>query len=493
MENTTFSTTVLTIDIFKQGYPDRRGLLRAMFVDPRWRPPFLDEMMPDIERVITSVAHRYTDNTTPQLAFDELVGEGKLKLSELITDGVIERLPSRYDFFRFFTTAVNNQARSRVQKYRFTEKRTGQKPPPRHQRWKQATNRDQEEEEHTYHKTVELRLDDAELNIQITQQDQFNEREERDIAEEYRVLLTTDLEEIVFKQLIAPSDRTRCYALIDAYRKRIDEKLSVKIKTCHMAEAVGIDIKLFEKTVLSIRTKIEAYRKMSEAEQTTMARRNAIVGQLKEVFSVQIPPNCDDMIVRRLFTMAARDQVERINDQVSEMLSEIGAKVPRMVGNKLGCYGVLYQKNCRKCNTCDLRHSCAVEAANAGLTKITLSPKLLGARQPRIPVFLPRMGSSSDALCPEDEAEILSLLEDTFERVDESDGAYFYHIVGTAKKRRMLFCVEQEAPLRIKFCNPGDALRKRLIQRQKSWWSRESAPLSEIIEMIEQHARDTFD
>jgi len=36
-------------------------------------------------------------------------------------------------------------------------------------------------------------------------------------------------------------------------------------------------------------------------------------------------------------------------------------------------------------------------------------------------------------------------------------------------------------------------LRKRLIQRQKSWWSRESAPLSEIIEMIEQHARDTFD
>ena len=150
--------------------------------------------MPDIDRVIASTAQRYCDSTSPHLQFDELVGEGRLKLSELITNGELDRQKSRFDFFRFFAASVNNQARSRVQKYRFTEKRTGVKPPPRDVRWKgfgtAPKDAGEEHEPVEYHKNVELSLDDAELNLQVPDATHSCSREERDVMEDYEAQLS---------------------------------------------------------------------------------------------------------------------------------------------------------------------------------------------------------------------------------------------------------------------------------------------------------------
>ena len=137
MASTAFSTKIpLTNELVALLRPKRHRLF-LLFTDPKLRPPVLDEMMPDLQRVIASVAQDYCDTTTPHLHFDELMGEGNLKLAEIITKGILisDKCPTRHSFFAFFKTAVNNHTRSRVQKYRFTEKRTGQKPPPREQRF----------------------------------------------------------------------------------------------------------------------------------------------------------------------------------------------------------------------------------------------------------------------------------------------------------------------------------------------------------------------
>lgn len=507
MASIAFSTKVaLTPDMVAALRPSRRRLF-LIFKDPKLRPPVLDEMMPDLQRVIATIAQRYCDTTTPHLQFDELMGEGNLKLSELLTKKKDEELPTRLEFFKYFKSAVNNATRSRVQKYRFTEKRTGQKPPPREQRFIPAASPstqpdDDHEPQQEYHKNVDLSLDDPELGLQVP--DQHHEVDTQEdaiqwgfspISEEYAHFLSP-VEKLVFHEMISPSAHARCYAEQDALRRATPGKVSIKIKFCHMAEAVGITPELFEEAVLSIRNKIKTYRMATEEQQDKAARENAIIAQLKQVFGLQIPPDMDDMVVRRLLTMAARDQFEKVKDnpQLCEMLTEIGAKVPRSIGNdKLACYGVLYQKNCRQCNTCDLRHSCAVEAANLGLTKMTISPKLLGVKQLRIPAFLPRDSAEVKQISTHDEAEIISHLDETFQRAERSGLTYYYHHVGNDRKRRYLFCVERTAPLRLRFCSPSEALKKRLVGKQKTWIAREDASLSEIIALIEQHGKETFE
>lgn len=493
-----FTKIALTTEMVAQLRPTRRRYF-MIFKDPKLRPPVLDEMMPDLQRVIATVAQRYCDSTSPHLQFDELMGEGNLKLSELVTKNKVEELPTRLEFFKYFKSAVSNHARSRVQKYRFTEKRTGQKPPPREQRFLPA-QADDEHDAPEYHKNVDLSLDDPDSGIQVPDRHHEVDSEDGDIrwgfgatAEEYAYYLTP-AEKLVFHEMILPSARARCYAEMDAMRRALPGKMNIKIKFCHMAEAIGFAEELFEEAVLSIRRKIKAYRMMTDEQHNKEARHNAIVAQLKEVFGLQIPPDIDGMVVRRMLTMAARDQYDKLNPQLNEMLTEVGAKVPRSLGNdKLGCYGILYQKNCRQCNTCDLRHSCAVEAANLGLTKMTFSPKLLGTRQIRVPAFLPRSaGEISTQISSADEAEIISHLDETFQRAERNNQTFYYHHVGNDRKRRFLFCIERKAPLKLRFCNPSEALRKRLDGKQKTWCVRDEATLSEIIALIEQHGKETF-
>jgi len=507
MESTAFFTKIpLTNDMVARLRPQRRSLF-LIFKDPELRPPVLDEMMPDLQRVIATASQKYCDTTTPHLQFDELMGEGNLKLAEVITKGLLDsdRCPTRATFFKFFATVVNNNARSRVQKYRFTEKRTGQKPPPREQRFvPSAKPGDHEDEpEVEYHKNVDLSLDDPDLGLQVSDHGHSGEDEDRDIdwgfshtSAEYTHTLTS-AERLVYHEMIRPSPHARCYAEQDAMRKANYDRLNIKIKFTHMAEALGLSPELFDEAVLSIRNKIKLYRMATDTEHESMARRSAIVAQLKEVFGLQIPSDIDDMIVRRMLTMAARDQFDKVKDnaQICEMLEGVGAKVPRCIGDdKLACYGVLYQKNCRQCNMCDLRHSCAVEAANLGLTKMVQSPRLLGGRQPRIPAFLPRTSSDvSQPISTADEAEILSHLDEIFKKAVRQGQTCYYHHIGDDKKRRFVIYVERESPLKLRFSNPSDNLKKRLVGKQKTWFPRDEAPLSEIIALIEQHGRETFE
>jgi hypothetical protein len=515
MESTAFSTKIaLSIDMQAALRPRRHQLFR-IFTDPHLRPPILEEMMTDLQRVVASLAQRYHDPVNPSLNFDELVAEGNLKLAELITKDKLIALGNRFDFFRYFKSAVHNHTRSRLQRFCYTEKRTGQKPPPRSERFLlKPAPAEGDEPEREYHKNVDLSLDDPELGLQVADAGHDSAKEEGEIkwgfatkvteeeeinwdygenAEEYAQFLTK-IEKLVYKELIFPSAHARCFAELEARRKPNHAKLAIKVKFSHMAEAVGLSPELFEEAVLFIRNKIKAYRMLTGEQQDSAARRSAIIAQLKQVFGLQIPSDIDDIVVRRMLTMAARDQFDKLNSQINEMLMEIGAKVPRIINDgKLACYGVLYQKNCRPCNMCDLRHSCAVEAANTGLTKMVQSPRLLGSRQPRIPAFLPRTTIQDAApISSSDEAEIITHLDETYQRGERSGFPCYYHYVGDDKKRRIIFVIERTAPLQIRFCNPSEALRSKLTGKQKTWFPHEGASVAEIYALIDQHGKETF-
>lgn len=530
MANIAFSEkTGITRDLLLQLKPQRKRYF-LVFNDPRLRPPVLDEMMPDIQKVIATVAKTYCDTTSPHLQFDDLTSEGNVKLAELLTKNQLDRQTSRYDFFRYFKATVNNHIKSRVQKYRFTEKRTGQKPPPREQRFKPAAEvEDTEDGEHSEHKhaveqepvaykkNVDLSLDDPDSGLQVSDTHDQTETEEQDITWGFSSVSSdyaydfSPVEKLVFHEMIAPGAHARCYAEMDAMRKSNKGKVSIKIKFTHMAQAIGISDELFEEAVLSIRTKTKAHCMLTEDEQVNKSRNSATIAQLKQVFGLQIPSDIDNMVVRRMLTMAARDQFDKLNQDLKEMLCEVGAKVPHLIGgNKIACYGVLFQKNCRVCNSCDLKHSCSVEANNLGLVDLVFNPKLLGARQTRVPSFLPRIAGETKpvnvsdpaaeteelltSVNPSNEAsDIIAHLNSTFQVADRIGQVFYYHNIGEEKKRRYLFCVERVNPLCLRFCKPSSSLKKRLIGKQKTWFASETATMEELMSLIEQHSKETFE
>jgi len=472
---------------------DRRFRL-VMYQAPNMRPPVIHEMMPDCERLIHSVAQKFSDQTSPHLQFEEMVGEGRLKLAEILDKGHEHIQPTRTNFFKFFKTSLQNHAKSRVQKYRFTEKRTGVKPPPRHERFAVPAPAPEEDDKQppVHHKQVELSLDDTDLHLQVadTSDDaqEFNE-----VAEDYAALLS-EPEQVVFKQLYQPNESARCHAWLDAHYLRMPGKFSVKIKHVHLAEGLEMSLELFEETVLRIKQKIAAYQAMTDVEQLEKARVSATIAQLKAVFGVQIPPTADDMLIRRLFTIAARDQHVKINQQVAEMLETVGAKVPRLHKDMISCYGVLYTAYDRRCQSCGLKKSCFVEASNLGLTKITLSPRLLGSRQQRSPVILPIMeGEETPGAASYDEAEILSYLDEYFTKFKRGDSIYYGHNTEDADRQVLLFCLgTQTTPLLVRFCSPSESLKKKLVAKGKSWFAPDNTPTSAITALLDQHAKDTL-
>jgi hypothetical protein len=94
-----------------------------------WLTP--DDLMADIEQIIAKIIRLYVDPSNPMLHFDELRAECRAKLARILHDGCLIRCPTKAKAFAFIKTSFSNHVRSLVQKYAFTEKRTGVKHPPK--------------------------------------------------------------------------------------------------------------------------------------------------------------------------------------------------------------------------------------------------------------------------------------------------------------------------------------------------------------------------
>jgi hypothetical protein len=492
MESIPFTTnTSVTIEQ-AHAVPMHRFAM-TMFEAPTMRPPILEEMQDDLERLIAKVARQYSDQSCPELNYDELIGEGRAKLTYVLCDKRVthKKVPTRAHFFRFFATALNNHVRSLVHKFRFTEKRTGVKPPPKEERFSPVS--------FDRIKTAEVRLDDEEIKLQVADlpTDKAQARDLAEAVEDYESLLDED-ETLVFRQLAQPNKKALFLARYDAEIGRgPGDPLNIKIKHEHLAAGLGRKFtpEIFNDLVLSIREKITKHRSMTHAEENAQFRRNAAIAQLEQIFNLQIPKSIDEIVVRRLLTICARDQYDKIEADpgIKALLLEVGAKVPEMQGDVLNCKGVAYQKNNRICNSCGYRVACAAECANYGLGKVTISPRLMGAKLTRVPAILPNDPDAEETPAPSDEeAEIASYFDENFRRMASKGQTYYGHKENTGQTKRLFRVDNNGANFRIQFCGPSDNLKKKLRFEQKCYFTPPSLSIGEVIALIDTHAKETY-
>jgi hypothetical protein len=485
------TNTNVTIELAQSAM---RRFAMTVFTPPSLRPPIFEEMQEDLERLIAKVARQYSDQSCPELNYDELIAEGRAKLACIISDVrlTFKRVPTRSKFFALFKTSLNHHVRSLVHKYRFTEKRTGVKPPPKEERFSPVATEQRL-------KTAEVRLDDEEINLQVadlpTENAQASEMAEA--VEDYESLLD-ELETLVFRQLAAPNKAACTLARLDAeIGRRPGDPLNIKIKHEHLAAGLGEKFtpQLFNDLVLSIREKITKHRSMTHAEENAQFRRNAAIAQLEQIFNLQIPKSIDEIVVRRLLTICARDQYDKIEADpgIKTLLMEVGAKVPEMQGDVLNCRGVAYQKNNRMCNSCGYRVACAAECANFGLGKVTISPRLLGSKLTRVPAILPNDPDSEEPPAPSgEEAEIVSYLDENFRKMALKGQTYYGHKENTGQTKRLFRVDNNGAEFRIQFCGPSDGLKKKLRFDQKCYFTPPSLSVGEVITLIDTHAKETY-
>jgi hypothetical protein len=490
------------------GAPLRR--LQLLFQSPSLRAPVLEEMQDDLDRLIAKVARQYSDASCPELNFDELEGEGRYKLAFVISEKLEDpnfypKIATRVKFFQYFATAINNHIRSLVHKYRFTEKRTGVKPPPKQDRFKPTEAITGE----TRTKTVEVRLDDEDIGVQVADKPCESEREHEynEIRDDWENCLdpldVNPMEVIVYRQLSQPNKEALCYAQVDAMRgHKPGDCLDIKIKPEHLAAGLRdvdgrpLSVEKFEQIVLRVREKITKHRSMTQAEEQASIRRNAVLSQLEQVFNLQIPRSIDPIIIARLLTICARDQFDKVkdNEQLQDLLAEVGAKVPKAHGGVLACRGVLFSKNNRMCNSCGYRGPCATEAANFGLGKITLAPKLIGAKNTRIPAILPNDDQQDAAPVPTgDELEIVSYLEENFLKTTNKGKTFYAHREKIGAVVKHLFRVATDgSDFKLIFCNPSDDLKSKLRYELKCYFAPPGLSIGEVIALIDTHARETY-
>lgn len=156
-----------------------------------WITP--DDLVGDIDRLIGILVMPYISDANPFLHRDELQAECWAKFAAILCAGHLNRCPTRAKAFAFVKVVLRNYVMSLVQKYAYTEKRTGVKPPPKQRR---SSNRWNNQE---VSKTIITSLDDEDQGVQVGGNDPSFSRME--FLEELSQMLTEE-ERLVVDHLI---------------------------------------------------------------------------------------------------------------------------------------------------------------------------------------------------------------------------------------------------------------------------------------------------
>ena len=393
---------------------------------PHMEKPYIDEMMPDIIRLMHKTARSYTDNTCYALRFEDLVSEQMVKLTKLLqpkkgtNKNAIEVIPNRHEAFRFLATCLKNQVRGLVIKHRQTKKRTIQ-----------SSGDEDAFSERTKH--CEISIDSEEAGIQIQDLVEAESGGAETFIRDLSPLLSP-LELMVIKDINEPSKETLCWMMLDHSlgRLRNESIKKYKLKFSHHAKGLGIPLDLFKQTVKKIGEKITMMRQQEQDSNEPIW--NAAVTRLEEFFMVQIPRSMERVIVKRLFTIAARDQFQRWQDkpEVRDDLVTIGAQLPQSRAGLVVCYGVLYEKQHKVCRACSLYESCGKEAANIGLGEITIHPRLLNNRQIRVPIISASVVQNTSFQLEPKYAAVYNWVRDHFTFIEDDNGKIKFKRPGVA-------------------------------------------------------------
>ncbi len=493
--------TILISEIFASVSKTSMVQFAAVILRIEARPLTYADVHADIERLIHVTAMRSQDQTCASLSYEEIKGESFQKVAEVLDKGWLERSKTRAEFFAVLSSAIKNNVCSLIQRYRFTQKRTGVKPPPKEERkaiMRWGTEVATVTQVST--KPMEVSLDDEDAHVQVSNSAAEATRDYDELKEELLNILTAT-ERVVFSQMAEPNVDAMIYAQLDAIMgtKEGTEYPRIKVKDSHMASGIGMPLNEFQKYQETIREKVKKYM----SSESDSVKYNTAMAMVKQAFGLQIPPSIDEQVIRRLLSIAARQQYQKVenNEPLKKALNTVGALVPEVTGDKFRCFGIMFQSHHRICNSCGLRDACAAKAANFGLGEITLSHKLLGARNTRVPVITPNSPAESNQAENTRDEEILDFLNQNFKKVIHHGDTYFRHKDRLPNKpgMQLILCIGRSpVPLKLRFVTPLESLQSALSLESaqgvgpRSWYLPETTSAQDAINLIRAHADSTF-
>lgn len=537
------------------------------YPDKGWEHEEQLSILADALRMIRSIATKYTDATRVELNFDELESEGRLKLIRRVQGserskniwqqfavpdvGATGARHGRGALFRHLKACLNNHIKGIVHRNCYTAKRTGRKSPMKVDKLPKLPHRlyVPGSKLHAPGSMVMLGSDTfrnvdklgTETWVNVTGYDRsFRPEISLDHEDVRRVIerfasntedpsTSMDLEDIgqllnpieflVMKQLTNPNPHALALATIDSYYdRRLGEQVNIKITQEHQADGLGIDRTLFKEIVTELKIKVKKYMQPT----ADGGHRNAAVTTLETIFNIQIPLAMPAAIVRRLLTLVARDNVQKVTPAVDDLLKLVGAKAPKVDANGgMACFGVLFQRNHRTCCACGLRQACETEAANYELGPIALSPKLFGTqalvRTQALSSELPESSevATQTTVADEETDDVVTVplapltqsdevvknyLDANFAAAEFKGQHYYRHKVrpkskdGKSKITYIFWLGQKGGKMALRFCPPcNPRIASQLDKRERNnLYAPAAMPAETLIKLIIAHADDRF-
>lgn len=469
-----------------------------------WQPN-LDELKPDIERMIAAAVQPRIDPSNVTLQGDELAAECWTRLARLLADpSKMTRLKTRGKFFAYLKVMFRNHICTIVQKNVYTIKRGGGQP-------RQAgAELDFEHDRHvtsTVGRAQHVRIDDPDSHFQLEAASPVNGFWHEQL-DELRVILTEG-ENLVLNRYLHHCCASGIYAQLRATIGSPVLAANVHITAADLARGVFGDwftVSMWNSAMKSIKRKarqlMEEFRKDDDEER----RRQAAEVTLCDVFGLQVPPTIDAQTRRRLYTLTARAfaDSDKITEDVKALLRLVGAEVPGKISNtEYACFGVLWQRNHKICNQCCMEKACKTKAMNLGLGEFNLDPKVFGKSLTKIPVF------AGNALAEEDadqgtsgvipinrrDYEILQFLQEHYQQ-RVYDGAIYFTLRTGGNDRALPICVGScNDRMILQFRSPSDQLKESLkevrVGTKSTWYAHDYIGVEEAIELINDHMEET--
>jgi hypothetical protein len=235
----------------------------------------LDDLMPDIRRLMKSVASGCIDGSNVCLHFDELVSELHLKFAQILRNRSVT-FESRERFFGFLKVSFQRHLKSVVQKYALTFKRTGVRP-----RKPGCTDPAEEAQVIPSHchdygadDTQELHcgapqvaIDDRATAAHLWLGETDKKFDELELSDEVRHFVLnhlTDDEKLVFFQEAEPNDKAMNLAFGMTAHNRKSRKF--RILDRHKADGIDMSICAYKRHLEHIREKLKESWKFNRNE-----------------------------------------------------------------------------------------------------------------------------------------------------------------------------------------------------------------------------------
>jgi len=228
----------------------------------------IEDVMPDIIRLMKSVASNCTDASNVSLHFDELIGELHLKLAQILNNRTVI-WESRSQFFGFLKVSFQRHLKSTVQKYALTYKRTGIKPrKPGEPIEEIGAYPTRQEESHESEHGCQITMDDPETGAQFWIGENDEGFDNLDLSDEIKHFVQdhlTDEEKRVFLQEVEPNDKAMRLAMETAPLGRKSRKFRVLDR--HKSDGIDMPIYAYKKNLDRIREKLLEYWKFGSKQQ----------------------------------------------------------------------------------------------------------------------------------------------------------------------------------------------------------------------------------